>query len=133
DGRADAPRSHATDPTGGSRATATRSFARRSLTMYRGFLDRMADHGTVELRVDGVLQIATNDSEAESLRCRIGERAVWMDARQVLEMEPALRGAVGGLLHSEEGAVDNVALLATLARFIARELSAIHRVNAAAV
>src|SRR5690606_20304753 len=53
--------------------------------------------------------------------------------RQVLEMEPALRGADGGLLHSEEGAVDNVALLATLARFIARELSAIHRVNAAAV
>src|SRR5688572_17482342 len=64
----------------------------------------------VPLNRDGIIQVAINDAGVRGLRRAMPPDAVWLDHRELTELEPALSHALGGLFHAHDGAVDNVKL-----------------------
>jgi glycine oxidase len=92
------------------------ALCRASLERYPAFVAELQARTGVDshLRLDGILEAAFDEAEAERLRARAqhlaaeGVRAAWLDRLQVRICEPALgQEAVGGLLIAEEGQVDN--------------------------
>ena len=64
----------------------------------------------VPLNRDGIIQVAINDAGVRGLRRAMPPDALWLDQRQLIELEPALRHGLGGVFHAHDGAVDNVML-----------------------
>jgi len=64
----------------------------------------------VPLNRDGIIQVAVSEAGVRGLRRSIGYQAQWLDARQLVELEPALDHALGGVIHPNDGWVDNVVL-----------------------
>ena len=71
----------------------------------------------VPLNRDGIIQVALSEAGARGLRRSMGDEAQWLDARQLVELEPALDHALGGVIHLHDGWVDNVALHRALSAF----------------
>jgi glycine oxidase len=88
---------------------------------YPGFLDALRDRTGIEVPLDrrGILELAP-ESDAERLRANIPEGSRWLDETALRELEPALEGHPGALLHSGDGAVDNVVLMDALERAVER-------------
>ena len=89
----------------------------------------------VPLNRRGILQVALTDAGIRGLR-RAMQRdadpsAEWLDARTLRELEPALSHALGGVMHPDDGAVDNVAMLAALSVYCGTAAS-VRRVEAPA-
>ncbi len=94
--------------------------ARRSLARFAGLVEELASRSGIdpELRLSGLLCLATTPDEAETLRAR-GQALpglAWLDPREVRELEPGLRRDVEGALHSrDEGQVRSDRLTAAFA------------------
>jgi glycine oxidase ThiO len=71
---------------------------------------------TVTLNRLGILQVALSEKGIRGLRKAALETAVWLDSKELHDLEPALSHALGAMLNPADGAVDNVALLRTLQR-----------------
>jgi glycine oxidase len=88
---------------------------------YPAFLDAVRDRTGIEVPLDrrGILELAP-DGESERLRASIPEGSRWLDEGELLDLEPALEGHPGALLHPLDGAVDNVVLMDALERAVER-------------
>jgi glycine oxidase len=64
----------------------------------------------VPLNRDGIIQVAINDAGVRGLRRAMPPDAMWLDHRELIELEPALSHGLGGVFHAHDGAVDNVML-----------------------
>jgi len=86
---------------------------------YPAFLDALRDRTGLQVPLDrhGILQLAP-DGESDRLRANVPEGSRWLDEGAVREIEPALEGQSGALLHPVDGAVDNVALMDALERAV---------------
>ncbi|HVE79627.1 MAG TPA: FAD-dependent oxidoreductase [Gemmatimonadaceae bacterium] len=100
---------------------AAHAFAVAGRGRYPSFLDAVADRTglRVPLNTRGVLEVALADDEAHALAAARPPDAPWLDPAAVADAEPRLGATRGGVLHPRDGAVDNVALLAALARLAA--------------
>ena len=83
------------------------------------FLDALRERTGIEVPLDrqGILQLAP-DGEADRLRANVPAGSRWLDEGALRELEPALEGQPGALLHPVDGAVDNVALMDALERAV---------------
>ncbi len=97
---------------------------------YPGFLDSLRDRTGIEVPLDrkGILEIAP-EGDSERLRATIPAGSRWLDGGELRELEPALEGHAGALLHPFDGAVDNVILMDALERAVAH-VPTIKRVSA---
>jgi glycine oxidase len=68
----------------------------------------------VPLSRDGIIQVALDEAGVRGLSRAKPAEAEWLDARELAELEPALRHALGGVLHPLDGSVDNVRLFEAL-------------------
>ncbi len=68
----------------------------------------------VPLNTNGVLQVALSPAGVRGLRKAMPATATWLDADGIHALEPELGHVLGGVLHPDDGAVDNVILLETL-------------------
>ncbi len=100
-----------------------------ALLGFPAFVERLREASAVDpqLRLDGIVQAAFDEAALERLHARARSLAAagvgytLLDAREALQLEPALAGSVlGALLTHDEGSIDNRllgrALLAALAR-----------------
>jgi glycine oxidase len=68
----------------------------------------------VPLNRDGIIQLAVNEAGVRGLQRGMPSDAHWLDARELTNLEPALSHGLGGVLHPDDGWVDNVRLLEAL-------------------
>jgi glycine oxidase len=102
--------------TEGLAGTPFEAFCAHSLALYPAYVDELREAGGVDarLKLDGIVRAAYSESEAVELRrhaaaaALAGVESSWLERRDLLNAEPALDGrALGGLLFSAEGQVDN--------------------------
>jgi glycine oxidase len=95
---------------------AAHDFAVAGRDAYPAFLDSLEERTGLRVPLDrsGVLQAAVSARGVRGLRRAMPAAARWLDAAELREIEPALGHALGGVLHPDDGYVDNVALLAAL-------------------
>ena len=68
----------------------------------------------VPLSRDGIIQVALNEAAVRGLKRAMSSDARWLDARELIELEPALSHGLGGVLNPVDGSVDNVRLFEAL-------------------
>lgn len=88
---------------------------------YPGYLADLHEATDIDVPLDrrGILQLV-GEGNAGSVRARAATTARWLDAAALAEYEPAFAGHHGALLHPDDGAVDNLALMDALERAVAR-------------
>jgi glycine oxidase len=91
-------------------------FATAARDRYPTYLEWLAERSGIDvpLNRDGIIQLAVNEAGVRGLRRAMPKTAEWLDAKSLVELEPALSHALGGVLHPTDGAVDNVMLLQAL-------------------
>ena len=72
----------------------------------------------VELNRLGIIELADREDELSRLRERALPGAVMLKRKELRDLEPALAPHAGAVLHPQDGAVDNVALMAALERAV---------------
>jgi glycine oxidase len=113
-------------PAGGTSEPAHR-FAVAARDRFVSYLADLGERSGIPVPLNrlGILEVALDESEGEALRARRGlgdgeEQATrgrageWLEASALAALEPGLRQLHGALLHANDGAVDNVALLRAL-------------------
>jgi glycine oxidase len=89
--------------------------------MYPEYLDDLTSRSGVRVPLErGLLEVAFNADEGNSLRATVGEDSEWIDADGIRKLEPALAPAEGAVLHRRDGAVDPASLLTALRAEAAR-------------
>jgi glycine oxidase len=68
----------------------------------------------VPLSRDGIIQVALSGAGVRGLRRGMSADAQWLDAQELVDLEPALSHGLGGVLHPLDGSVDNVRLFEAL-------------------
>jgi glycine/D-amino acid oxidase-like deaminating enzyme len=101
---------------------AVREFAYAARATFPEYVRSVAQRAGLAIRFtrDGIVDFALEEVDAGVLRARLPETAVWLTDTELRQLEPALAPTRGGVLWQEDGAVDNVALLAALERVVAR-------------
>ena len=96
---------------------------------YPEYVDALRDLSGIDVPLDrgGIIQLVS-EREAEAARRHAPAAARWLDAAALVEREPAFAGHHGALLHPDDGAVDNLALMDALER-AAAATSGIRRVG----
>lgn len=96
-------------------ATAARDVYPRLLAMLR-------DAADIDVPLDrhGILELASSEADLEQRAARAASNAERLDARALGALEPALGAHPGAVLHLDDGAVDNVTLMAALDVAVAR-------------
>ena len=86
---------------------------------YPAFLDALRARTGIEVPLDrnGILELAP-EGESDRLRESAPDGSRWLDEGALRELEPALDGHPGALLHPVDGAVDNVVLMDALERAV---------------
>jgi glycine oxidase len=102
---------------------AVRPSALEARDVYPGFLAMLRDRTDLEVPLDrnGILELASSESDLEQRAARAGANAERLDARALAALEPALGGHAGAVLHRDDGAVDPVRLMAALDVAVARQ------------
>lgn len=87
----------------------------------------------VSLDRRGILELAHSNQRADALRASAAGRQglEWLEPEDVGRLEPSLAPVLGAVLHSNDGAVDNVRLLDALERAIGAD-PRVQRLDAAA-
>ena len=94
-------------------------FAVAARDLYPSYVEALAEvTGTlVPLDRSGILELAATEEAARAKRAAMPPDAEWLGAAAVHALEPHLAPVAGAVLHSGDGAVDNVALVRTLREF----------------
>jgi glycine oxidase ThiO len=87
---------------------------------YPDYVDALLDLSGIAVPLDrgGIIQLVS-EGEADAARGHATGGARWLDAAALAEREPAFAGHPGALLHPNDGAVDNLALMDALERAVA--------------
>jgi glycine oxidase len=87
---------------------------------YPSYVDFLADRTGVAVPLNrlGILQVALSKKGIKGLRNTALEPGVWLDAKELHQVEPALSHALGAMFNPDDGAVDNVVLLDALQRLV---------------
>jgi thiazole synthase len=90
--------------------------------VYPRFLAMLRDRTDIDVPLDrqGILELATSERDLEQCAARAGALATRLDARALASLEPALAAHAGAIHHPDDGAVDNVTLMAALDVAVAR-------------
>jgi glycine oxidase len=98
-------------------------FACSARDLFPSFLEELAAATgiTVPLNRLGVLQVALSEKGVRGLRRTAGPNAEWIAQPELAVLEPALAHALGAVLNPDDGAVDNVRLMAALAELALRD------------
>jgi glycine/D-amino acid oxidase-like deaminating enzyme len=96
-------------------------FAYAARAVFPEYVRRIGERGGVAVRFarDGIIDFALDATEAAIIRARLPDTAVWLEDAELRRLEPSLAPTQGGVLWQEDGAVDNVALLAALESVLA--------------
>lgn len=98
------------------------AFAVASRDIYAGFVAALAERSglAIPLRLNGILEVAEDEPEAERLRSAFERPSEWLDPSQVRFEEPALGSVAGAILHPLDGSVEPLPLLDALRAVVAR-------------
>ena len=90
---------------------------------YPRFLRKLLDGTEVEVALDrqGILELASTDADLARLAERYPAPARRLGAAELTALEPAFAPFAGAMLHPDDGAVDNVALMRALDIAVARQ------------
>lgn len=91
---------------------------------YPDYLAALRERTGIEVALDrtGILQLsAATPDQAAQLRAHAPSGARWLDEGELADWEPAFAGHSGALLHPNDGAVDNLALMDALELAAERE------------
>ena len=86
---------------------------------YPGYVAALRERTGIDVALDrtGIVQLSPPTSDqAAQLRAHAPATARWLDEQALAECEPAFAGHPGALLHPDDGAVDNLALMDALER-----------------
>lgn len=91
--------------------------------LYPRFLATLLERTDIEVPLDrnGILELAASDADLDARAARAEGTAERLDGRALSALEPAFAAAHGAILHRNDGAVDNVSLMAALDVAIARQ------------
>ena len=83
---------------------------------YPSYVEYLYDRTDIAVPLNrrGILQIALSQKGIKGLRKSALPTTQWLDANELHRLEPALPHALGAMFNADDGAVDNVALLAAL-------------------
>lgn len=112
-------------------APSVRAIAIMARDGYPAFLAHLRTSADTPVALDGngILELASSASDLAHLMARAGPSAQPLGQGELAQLEPALAGHAGAVLHPHDGAVDNVALMDALERAVANN-GRIHRCHA---
>jgi len=108
-------------------------FAVAARDRYPAYLGWLTEATGIEVPINtaGILQVAITARGVKGLRRSMPSNAGWIEQPALAELEPSLSHALGAVMHSSDGAVDNVALVEALTSYCATsERITTHRVAA---
>jgi glycine oxidase len=83
---------------------------------YPSYIEFLAERTGVKVPLNrlGILQIALTEKGIKGLRKSALPTTRWLDTKELRHFEPVLSHALGAMFNAQDGAVDNVSLLAAL-------------------
>ena len=95
-------------------------FAIAARDRYPSYLDFLESRTGIRVALNrlGILQVAVSEAGVKGLRKTALPSTMWLTARDLHQLEPALSHALGAVLNPDDGAVDNVAVIAALGRVV---------------
>jgi glycine oxidase len=101
---------------------------------YPSFIDFLADRVGVRVPLNrlGILQVALSEKGIKGLKKTALPTSVWLNAKELHDLEPALSHGLGAVFSPDDGAVDNTILLTALEALCAAS-DRIKRVAGAAI
>ena len=101
-------------------AGAARAISLAARDRFPAYLENIRERTGVAVPLDrrGILHVAVSEEHAARLRGETNPEVSWLDAEEVRALEPRLAPTFGAAFAADDGAVDNVALLATLERLV---------------
>jgi glycine oxidase ThiO len=87
---------------------------------FPGYIEFLAERTGIRVPLNrlGILQVALSGKGIKGLKKTAPPTALWIDAKELRELEPALTHAVGAMFNPDDGAVDNVVLLSALVKLV---------------
>jgi glycine oxidase len=87
---------------------------------YPSYIEFLAERTGIRVPLNrlGILQVALSEKGIRGLHKTALATTSWLDSRDLQAIEPSLSHALGAMLNPDDGAVDNVALLAALHRLV---------------
>jgi glycine oxidase len=106
-----------------SNDTAARSLGVASRNMFPAWVSELQEATGIKIMLlrNGVVELAPDERSAQHLRGLASAQSTWLDPDILHVLEPDLAEAAGALLHKDDGAVDNVALIEALRQRLLRE------------
>ena len=94
-------------------------FAVAARDRYPAYVAFLAERTGVKVPLNrlGILQVALSAKGIKGLKKTALPTALWLDALELRELEPALSHSVGAMFNPDDGAVDNTTLLNALQAF----------------
>jgi glycine oxidase len=91
-------------------------FAVAARGVYPAYLEELADAVGIRVPLNrlGILQVALTENGVKGLRKDPPAGSNWIDRNELALLEPTLGHALGAIMNPEDGAVDNVVLIAAL-------------------
>ncbi|MEO8909550.1 MAG: FAD-dependent oxidoreductase [Gemmatimonadaceae bacterium] len=95
-------------------------FAIAARDRYPSYLEFLAERTGIRVPLNrlGILQVALSEKGIKGLKKSALPTTIWLDAKELREMEPALSHGVGAMFNRDDGAVDNTALIAALEKLV---------------
>ena len=108
-------------PSVGRAPGAAYEFGVASRDLYPTFVAQLAERSgtTVPVSLDGILEAALTDTEAESLQLSLEQPSEWLSPAHVAREEPLLAATSGAVLHPRDGSVEPLPLLDALRAVVA--------------
>ena len=87
---------------------------------YPSYVEFLGERSGIEVPLNrlGILQVALSAKGIKGLKKTALATSVWLDAKELHELEPELPHALGAMFNPDDGAVDNVVLLDALQRVV---------------
>lgn len=95
-------------------------FAIASRDRYPDYVRYLADATGIHVPLNrlGILQLALSEKGIKGLKRTSLATSRWLTATEVRELEPSLSHGLGAMYNPDDGAVDNIALLASMERLV---------------
>ena len=94
-------------------------FAVAARDRYPDYLGFLAERTGIMVPLNrmGILQVALSTKGIKGLKKTALATTSWIDAKELVQMEPALSHALGAMFNPDDGAVDNTLLLGALRKY----------------
>jgi glycine/D-amino acid oxidase-like deaminating enzyme len=86
---------------------------------YPSYVEFLAERTGVKVPLNrlGILQVAFSEKSVKGLRKSALPTTRWLEAKELQHFEPTLTHALGAMFNAQDGAVDNVVLMAALGKY----------------